>query len=236
MTGHFEDCGDVRNALGVYVLGAIDPGERSTVDSHLVHCPDCREELAGLAGLPALLGRVPVEDAERLVLGDEVLEEPPAELLDSLLDRVSTRRRGRRLRLVTAVAAAAVVAVGGGIAGGTVISHLQGTPAQTGPAAAMTQSGLSRGSNADTHVDAAVYYDSTPAGTRMMVQVTGVRPGDPCVFWAITSGGTHLAAGQWTATADGATWYSGWTPHPVTQLKGFDVSVHNKVIVRVPLR
>jgi hypothetical protein len=62
MTG-LTDCGDIRHALGVYVVGAIDPAERSIVDAHLSHCLECREELAGLAGLPALLGRVPVAAA-----------------------------------------------------------------------------------------------------------------------------------------------------------------------------
>ena len=64
MTG-LSECNEVRQALGVYVLGAIDPAERSIVDAHLPHCLDCREELAGLAGLPALLGRVPVAEAAR---------------------------------------------------------------------------------------------------------------------------------------------------------------------------
>ena len=74
------DCGDIRQALGVYVVGAIDPAERAIVDAHLSHCQDCREELAGLAGLPALLGRVPLADAERLALDDAELRdlgEPP---------------------------------------------------------------------------------------------------------------------------------------------------------------
>jgi len=34
MTGS-ADCRDIRHALGVYVLGAIDPAERAMVDSHL---------------------------------------------------------------------------------------------------------------------------------------------------------------------------------------------------------
>ena len=122
MTG-LTDCGDIRYALGVYVVGAIEPAERAIVDAHLSQCPDCREELAGLAGLPALLGRVPREDAERLAFGPEELEEPPAEMLDSLLSRVSARRRARRWRGITAAAAAAVIAVGGGIAGGALMSH-----------------------------------------------------------------------------------------------------------------
>ena len=121
MTG-LTDCGDIRHALGVYVLGAIDPAERAAVDSHLKDCADCREELAGLAGLPALLGRVPLADAERLAL-DSVepkdLEEPSAELLDSLLQQVAARRRARRWRVIAVAAAAAIViAVGGGLAGG----------------------------------------------------------------------------------------------------------------------
>jgi hypothetical protein len=159
-----------------------------------------------------------------------VLEEPPAELLDSLLARVGARRRARRRRLVTAVAAAAIIAVGGGIAGGTAISH-PNTSGAPGPSA--SQSDLARGANG--HISAAVYYSSAPSGTRVQVQVTGIPAGDRCVFWAITRGGAHLAAGQWTATPNGATWYPAWTPYPVTQLSGFDVSVGNHVMVKVPL-
>ena len=123
MTG-LSECNEIRQALGVYVVGAIDPAERSIVDAHLSHCLDCREELAGLAGLPALLGRVPYADAERLALGDEELEEAPAELLDALLAQVSARRRARRWRGIAVAAAAAIIAVGGGgLAGGILMSH-----------------------------------------------------------------------------------------------------------------
>ena len=72
MTGSAE-CRDIRHALGVYVLGAIDPAERSMVDAHLSTCPECREELAGLAGLPALLRRIPVGEAQQLA--DDDLDE-----------------------------------------------------------------------------------------------------------------------------------------------------------------
>src|SRR5258708_20006667 len=122
-------CGDIRQSLGVYVLGAIDPAERVIVDAHLSQCQECREELAGLAGLPALLGRVPLQDAERLALHNAELrdlEEPPAELLDSLLGRIAARRRARRWRGVVAAAAAAVIAVGAGIGGGGLISRAHG--------------------------------------------------------------------------------------------------------------
>jgi predicted anti-sigma-YlaC factor YlaD len=227
MTGP-ADCGEIRHSLGVYIVGAIDPAERAIVDAHLPHCPDCREELAGLAGLPALLGRVPAADAERLALGDDVLEEPPAELLDSLLRRVSARRRARRWRLVAAAAAAVVIAVGGGIAGGSVMSH-QGHPPPPPPSSA-----LDRGSNPATGVDAAVYYESAASGMTMQVQVTGVRPGTDCVFWVITRAGQHVAAGTWSA-GPYSSWYHASSTYTAAQLSGFDISVGNHVIVRVPI-
>src|SRR5579859_8242284 len=63
-------CREIRQALGVYVLGAIDPAERTRVDEHLATCHECREELASLAGLPAMLRKVPVVEAERLAAAE----------------------------------------------------------------------------------------------------------------------------------------------------------------------
>ena len=65
------DCPEARISLGVYVLGAIDPAERALVDAHLATCRDCRDELAGLAGLPALLARVSTEEAIALAATDD---------------------------------------------------------------------------------------------------------------------------------------------------------------------
>jgi anti-sigma factor RsiW len=232
MTG-LSECNEVRQALGVYVLGAIDPAERSVVDAHLPQCLDCREELAGLAGLPALLGRVPYADAERLALGDEELEEAPAELLDALLAQVSSRRRARRWRGIAVAAAAAIIAVGGGgLAGGVLMSH-QNSPGQ---ATQQENSDLVRGSNTATHVAAAVYYSPAGSGTSMQVQVAGVPIGTHCEFWVTTATGRHLWAGKWTVGGSGdGNWYNASTTVAVSQLRSFDISdSHGKVLVSVP--
>ena len=63
------DCAQVRIALGVYVLGAIDPAERALVDAHLATCEACQAELADLADLPALLAMIPAEEALTLADG-----------------------------------------------------------------------------------------------------------------------------------------------------------------------
>jgi predicted lipoprotein with Yx(FWY)xxD motif len=56
-------CAGIRPQLGVYLTGAIAPADRVAVVRHLTACPGCRAELAGLAGLPALLRRPPVQAA-----------------------------------------------------------------------------------------------------------------------------------------------------------------------------
>jgi anti-sigma factor RsiW len=50
----------------VYVTGAIAPADRAALVRHLASCERCRDELAGLAGLPGLLRRLPVQALESL--------------------------------------------------------------------------------------------------------------------------------------------------------------------------
>ena len=77
-----RDCHEARIALGVYVLGAIDPDERAAVDAHLDTCPECRAELAEFMELPGLLALVPSEEAIALadgpLPGDPLLLPPVA--------------------------------------------------------------------------------------------------------------------------------------------------------------
>jgi predicted lipoprotein with Yx(FWY)xxD motif len=63
-------CAGIRPQLGVYLTGAIAPADRVVVVRHLAACDGCRAELAGLAGLPALLRRPPVQAAA---------QDPPAD-------------------------------------------------------------------------------------------------------------------------------------------------------------
>ena len=47
--------GHVREDLGGYVLGALEPAEAAAVREHLTSCAPCAAEHARLAGLPELL-------------------------------------------------------------------------------------------------------------------------------------------------------------------------------------
>jgi hypothetical protein len=44
--------------VGAYVLGALSPAERDAFERHLGECAICRDEVADLAVLPGLLGRI----------------------------------------------------------------------------------------------------------------------------------------------------------------------------------
>jgi|HubBroStandDraft_6_1064221.scaffolds.fasta_scaffold627129_2 hypothetical protein len=223
MTG--PACREIRQLLGVYVVGAIDPAERSMVDHHLSGCQACREELSGLAGLPALLGRVPREDVERMGEGAPAIPEmaePPAELLNGLLRRVSSTRRSRRWRSVLALAAAVAIAAGGA---GAAVNALT----------AKAFHDTDNGSNGV--VAAVVNYSATPWGTAMQVGVTGVPPGSMCTLWANRSG-HWVSVGTWQALGPDYTrhWYY-LSPHiDARAVHGFQITTGpaNKVILKIP--
>ncbi len=110
-----RDCAAARISLGVYVLGAIDPAERALADAHLATCRDCRDELAGLAGLPASLARVNPGEVSRIGTAEPgpAGERAPAQLTGAVLNLAAARRRRARWRY--AAAAAAVAAIAGGL-------------------------------------------------------------------------------------------------------------------------
>jgi anti-sigma factor RsiW len=65
---------------GAYVLGALSPGERARFEHHLAGCAACRNAVAEVAVLPALLGRLTLDDL-RLPAGEsrEPVTGPAAE-------------------------------------------------------------------------------------------------------------------------------------------------------------
>ena len=221
-------CREIRPLLGVYVVGAIDPAERSTVDEHLAECQACRDELAGLAGLPAMLSRVPVADVERLSETPAALPEPAPpsdELLDALLSKVAMKRRTRLWRGAVAVAAAAVIAAGGAV---TAIEMTGSGAARTEVAAASAPGGPS----------AVVDYTPTSWGTAMRVQVAGIRPGTTCKLWVVGKDGKMAYAGTWTVTAahsyTSKPWYSASSSVAASSVRSFEVTSGGQVLLTIP--
>jgi hypothetical protein len=231
MTGTAE-CRQIRQALGVYVLGAIDPAERAQVDEHLATCPECREELASLAGLPAMLRKVPVVEAERLAAAEEDPEltgMPSPEILTSLLGRTANVRRVRRWRGLAVAAAVALVAVAGGAA---VTNALEpggsGPPGHTQVATWQKTSGTGA---AGAHLT--VRYRHQSWGTEMEVNVTGLRPGSVCEFQVTNKDGGKSVVGSWVLW-EGNAWYPASTSLGEEDLSAFQVTIHGHVVASAP--
>jgi putative zinc finger protein len=223
-------CRVIRQALGVYVLGAIDPAERARVDEHLATCHECREELASLAGLPAMLRKVPIVEAERLAALEhdpELAGVPSAEMLTSLMARTANVRRIHRWRTIATAAAVAIVALGGGAA---VANALQ-SPGRAPVAAVTWIRSSGTGPIAGAHLT--VRYRSEDWGTQMEVNVTGLQPGSVCELRIMDSSGRISTVGSWVLWRD-RSWYPASTSLREQDLRAFEVTINGKVVASAP--
>ena len=231
-------CGEIRTALGVYVMGAIGPADRASVDSHLAWCVGCREELAGLAALPGRLGSVPTADVTMLVVDEPALpgmdgKYPPEAALRSLLERAATLRRHLMWRRMVAAAAVAVIASGGAVA----VSRAAEPPRLQSGALALPWAATVRGSDPRTGAAATVRYLTQPWGLQVQVQVSGIAPGTRCELWVSGPAG-RAAAGGWTVAAGHTSaWYPASASLAVSGVRGFAVATPGgKYLVSVPVR
>lgn len=231
------DCTDARLSLGVYVLGAIDPAERSLVDAHLVTCRDCRDELAGLAGLPALLARVNPDEISRIRADDTVRagsyagadDRPPGELIGTVLDLAEARRRRTRWRFLAA--AAAVVAIAGGLFGG--LSSITTTRTVPIPAAAAGANWETvEATSSVTGASASVAYSHELWGDAFQVLVDNIPVGTTCQLWVVHPNGSRTQVASWTTAKDeGKVWYSGSMAATAQPISKFQITADHKVLL-----
>ena len=227
------DCTDARLSLGVYVLGAIDPAERALVDAHLVTCQDCRDELAGLAGLPALLARVDPDEISRIRADDTVRadidDQPPEELIGTVLDLAKARRRRTRWRF--AAAAAAVVAIAGGLYGGLSSTNTTRTiSVPVGPGSSHWETVQTASSV--TGASASVAYSHEAWGDAFEVLVDRIPVGTTCQLMVVHPDGTRTQVAAWTVAADeGEVWYAGSMPSTAKPISSFQITAGHKVLL-----
>jgi len=229
MTGN-GGCAAIRVALGVFVLGAADPAERALVRMHLAWCRACREELAGLAGLPGLLRRVPAAEAETL-FADEAESDSHADplqggALPQLLGRTARARRVRRRLTVAAAVVAVFIAGVGGIAGQRALS------ATSSQIAWKTASAR----DAQTLASATVRYAAVGWGTELEVRLSGIAAGTACQLRVTGSGHQARIAGGWTIVpGQSGVWYPASTSLAASGVRDFSVTVGRKTLVTVPV-
>lgn len=202
-----------RLSLGAYVLGALDPVERASVDAHLSECAACRDELTGLAAMPGLLSRVRVED---------VLDPNPAPshgAAERLIERLRATRRVRRRRLGAAAGAAGLAA----ITAGAIVIGSQSTggkdPTENATPIAAT--------SARAGVAASFGLRPAPWGTAVQVRLRGVPPNTRCKLIVSARGGRREVAGTWRATYDGTANVQTATAIPRARISAVEVATQS---------
>ena len=204
-------CDETRIALGAYVIGSLEPSERSAVDEHLETCARCRDELSELAVLPGLLGRVDIDDV--------VSAEPsaPPELLDRLLRAAGAERRtARRWRVWTAAAAVAVT-FGAAAAIGVQVADDDGGRGIAPNAAVFNVT------DPVSHVTAKLTATPKGWGTALRIQLTGVAQGETCALIVVGPNGLREQAAKWKVNYYGDVDVEGATDFAATEVTAYEV-------------
>jgi hypothetical protein len=203
------------STLGVYLLGALEPEERSGFESHLSGCDVCRTELVRLAPLPGLLNQITLADFEvtgELPVMTADLPPVPADLpvpvavlpepivIDALAEPETPAgvvvSMSRSRYWIAAAAAAVVIALTiGGIFGYEAMRH---------PAVQRVDGVTWSATSATTGVHADARMVQRPWGTEIQVKLDNVPSGEACrlVVWAKGENGYRETAGWW-GTEDG---------------------------------
>jgi hypothetical protein len=201
-------CGEVREMLGAYVLGALEPAEADEARRHVETCPACAEEYAQLRPLPGLLDLVSVDEVTAPLPQPVGADTPgggvPTGTLASdslwagLVRRVERERSGRRRRSVAlaagAVAAAGLLAFSGGLA-------LSGGNDSTAVPTASPSTTSARDRNTGVH--ATVSFAAVGWGTKLTVAVGGVPLGEECTLVAVDASGDREVAASWRVPVSG---------------------------------
>lgn len=183
-------------ALGAYVLGALDDVESRAVAAHLADCPECGAQVDELVEMKDALGEVPPE---------MFLEGPPAGgdlVLQRALRQVRAEKvsgtRNRNLAVGAAAVVAIALALGGGVALGsnnastnTVALPPPTLPQTTLPAGTRYMSGSSGNARLDVTVMPAAGW------VRVNASVTGIPQGEKCVLVVKSKSGDTEIAGSW---------------------------------------
>ncbi len=195
-------------SLAAYALGALDPEEARSVETHTAGCDECRAELAELSALEAALGEVPPE---------AFLDGPPEGgdlLLQRTLRQVRTERRqtvardsGPRRLLA---AAAVVVLAGAAVAGGVAVGRGTAPKPQAIPSPSVVVSTTPPGTRTLAGADPTTGVKLTgvvlpaPGWVRVHIKVEGVPAGTPCVIQVVPRSGAPVVAGSWLVSPNGA--------------------------------
>ncbi|MDT5093807.1 MAG: hypothetical protein QOH60_3170 [Mycobacterium sp.] len=216
-----------------YVLGSLSSAERHEFESHMRTCKSCRQAVAEISGMPALLSRLDRKDVEAIDAGQADDAPPPLrpELLTSMLTKVKWRRRRTRVWTLSVAAAAAVVLSVG------VFIALQSAPVTPTPppTAQASSTALTMTRVTPNSFNATVTLSPHPWGTQIEMTCTyGVWPetadgkdedetGDKVAMVVVGHDGSETQVATWVALTGVTASPAGSTSMPIEQIAAVQV-------------
>jgi anti-sigma factor RsiW len=206
-----------------YVLGSLSPADRREYEAHLSGCLPCRQAVAELSGMPALLSKLDSETVAAINEGDHATEAPP-DLLPSLLWAVRQRRRRSRMLTWSAGAAAAAV-VGIGVFVG--VPGLTGHSPTPAPPQASSVSPLPMAQVGTTALASTVSLSSQGWGTFIDLRCVCLAPvyahHDRLAMVVVNRDGTHTQLATWVAEPGHTATPAGSIATPTNQIAAVQV-------------
>lgn len=216
----------IRESLGAFAMGQLDPDEAAAVEGHMESCPECRVEAESLKQTGALLELVDPAVADSL---SEPLPQPSPELERRVMAGMTDERPEPVIRKtwsrwkitlpaagVLAAAAIALVLVFGG-----------GRDEQSAsPGQEFAFTSLPPG------VTIAGNLEPKATGTGIEVKVDGMKPGTLCRVFVKTSDGSLEPAGTFRYRYDGEEGES----YPATLSTAWDLSEIDSLVIKAGSR
>jgi len=229
----------LREAMGAYMLGALEPAESDRVAAHLAECADCRAEYGELAELlpllasvsegeaingpvrpePAVLGRVLQTTA---LDGARLLPAQHAPDASTPLRHRGDRRpvpRPRRVRL-------ALASVGALVAAGATAAAMMMTSTGGAPAGSWSATGTAYVDDKTHKIIATVQVEpDSGQGSKIQLHMDQVPAGYTCTMVVVGLGGQETRIGTWTANTDGQFSIPGWSALSPASIHAIEVEL-----------
>jgi hypothetical protein len=216
-----EACAAWQEDIGALAIGRLDDDARARLEAHLESCPICRADVDDLSTVAALLAELDVP------LEPHTMEEPPPQLLDSILadvhrERWDARRRRRRRAWVTTVGAlaAAVVAL-------VAVALTRGSSSSPAEHLAFTKQ------PAGAHLTGTIKPED--GGSRVTLNGTGMPASDKFTVWLARADGVRHKAGDFVPGNDGAVSVTFHSDIPRRDAVKVWATVGNKTQILAPL-
>ncbi|MFJ6672340.1 anti-sigma factor family protein [Actinosynnema sp. NPDC091369] len=203
-------------ALGAYLLGSLDPAERSSFERHVDGCAACRREMVRLAPLPGLLGQVRLADLE--LPFDDPAPDPDLRPLPPEPEPVPAPTRRRRWPVLVGAGVLVVLVALGAV----LVPHLVGDDAVTWHAA-----------DASSGVVASADLVRKSWGTELWVSTENMPRGTRCKLIVHDRAGRTEIGGWWGTDHPADERIPGSTSFPVEDIERLDVVVDMTVLVSV---